>query len=119
VIAAKCHCGAVVVEVSRRPRSLTDCNCSICWRYGVRWAYYKESEVKVKAKPGATEKYNHGERSLNFVRCKSCGCVMYWRSRKRGASKHMGVNSRNFDVARMHGIPIRLLDGADTWKYLD
>jgi len=39
-LSGSCHCGAVVVNVARRPRQLTDCNCSICRRYGTLWAYY-------------------------------------------------------------------------------
>jgi hypothetical protein len=31
----------------------------------------------------------------------------------------MGVNARNFAPGDLGKIRIRLLDGADTWKYLD
>jgi hypothetical protein len=31
----------------------------------------------------------------------------------------MGVNARNFEPAALESVRIRLLDGADTWKYLD
>jgi hypothetical protein len=31
----------------------------------------------------------------------------------------MGVNARNFPPGDLGKIRIRLLDGADTWKYLD
>ena len=30
----------------------------------------------------------------------------------------MGVNMRNFDPAVLGPVRIRLLDGADTWKYV-
>ena len=39
MLTATCHCGAVGVDVPRRPRRLTSCNCSICRRYGTLWAY--------------------------------------------------------------------------------
>jgi hypothetical protein len=42
MLTASCHCGAVMVQVPRKPRSLTNCNCSMCRRYGVLWAYYKD-----------------------------------------------------------------------------
>lgn len=57
MLAATCHCGAVRVEVPRKPRRLTDCNCSICRRYVGLWAYYKASEVRVTSAPGATRDY--------------------------------------------------------------
>jgi hypothetical protein len=34
---ASCHCGAVLLEIARKPRQLTECNCSICRRYGGLW----------------------------------------------------------------------------------
>ena len=37
MLTATCHCGAVRVDVPRRPRSLTNCNCSVCRRYGTLW----------------------------------------------------------------------------------
>ena len=55
MLTGACHCGAVRVTIPRKPRAVTDCNCSICRRYGVLWAYYKLPTVSVEAKRGATE----------------------------------------------------------------
>ena len=118
MLTATCHCGAVRVQVSRRPDSLTDCNCSVCQRYGTRWAYYTEAEVRLEAEPDATEVYVCNGRELEFVRCRHCGCVVQWRMRERDASSRTGVNARNFPLADVAGIPVELLDGADTWQVL-
>jgi hypothetical protein len=109
----------VQIEVPRRPRRLTDCNCSICRRYGTRWAYYRSSEVRVIAARGATARYSWGERFLEFVRCATCGTVTHWQQRRRGTSERMGVNARNFDPAELGTVRVRRLDGAVTWKFLD
>jgi len=119
MIAATCHCGAVRVEVARRPRSLTNCNCSICRRYGTLWAYYKRSEVRVVSASGATQEYVWGDRTLKFVRCRSCGCVTHWEGVQPKEDGRMGVNARNFEPGALGSPRIRLLDGASTWKYLD
>ena len=118
MLSATCHCGTVRIEIPRRPRSLTNCNCSICRRYGTLWAYYPASEVRRSAPDGATEAYQWGDRQLQFVRCKTCGCVMNWEDVNPGASSRVGVNARNFDPAALGQVRIRLLDGADTWKVL-
>ena len=97
MLAATCHCGAVRVEVPRKPRRLTDCNCSICRRYGTLWAYYKASEVRVTSAPGATSDYCWGDKSLRFVRCGTCGCVTHWEPVRPEEGSKMGVNARNFD----------------------
>ena len=63
---ASCHCGAVRLELARRPRRLTDCNCSICRRYGALWAYYSRKTARVVE--GATSVYRWRHRALEFHR---------------------------------------------------
>lgn len=115
MLSATCHCSAVRVEIPRRPRSLTNCNCSLSRRYGTLWAYYPATQVRVT---GATSDYAWGDRRLRFVRCGSCGCITHWEHIVPTASARVGVNARNFDPAVLGPVRIRLLDGADSWKYL-
>jgi hypothetical protein len=119
MLTATCHCGAVRVEVPRRPRKLTNCNCSICRRYGTLWAYYKASDVRVIGAVGATSTYAWGDKSLRFVRCSTCGCITHWEPTHPKKDGKMGVNARNFEPGSLGSVRIRLLDGASTWKYLD
>lgn len=119
MLTATCHCGAVRIEIPRRPRSLTNCNCSICRRYGTLWAYYKASEVSITAAPDTLSDYSWGERSIRFVRCNTCGCVTHWEPMQIKEGSRRGVNARNFDPAALGEVRIRKLDGALTWKYLD
>jgi hypothetical protein len=114
-----CHCGAVSVEIPGPPETLTDCDCSICRRYGVLWAYYPASEVRVVAAPGATAAYAWGARSIQFVRCATCGCVMSWEPIGPEREDRMGVNARNFDPSQLGDFRIRRLDGVTTERYLD
>lgn len=118
-IVASCHCGAVRVTVPRRPRVLTDCNCSICRRYGVLWAYYKPAQVRSRAARGATESYAWGRENIRFVRCSSCGCVTHYERPGASPERRIAVNARCFDPSVIEGVRVRRLDGADTWKYLD
>jgi hypothetical protein len=119
MLSGSCHCGAVRIEVPRRPRSLTDCNCSICRRYGTLWAYYKATAVRVIAKPGAAKEYAWGRKKLRFVRCATCGCVTHWRPVRLIDGSQIGVNARMFEPDVVAGIRVRRLDGASSWRYLD
>lgn len=118
-LVATCHCGAVLLEVTHAPPELTDCNCSICRRYGVLWAYYEESSVRVNCAPGALATYAWGEKTIVFNHCKRCGCVTHYQSAAPADDSTVGVNARNFDPAVIANVRVRKLDGADTWKYLD
>ena len=115
MLTATCHCGAVRIEIPRRPRSVTNCNCSICRRYGTLWAYYPAAEVAVS---GRTAAYAWGDKALRFVRCAACGCITHWEAVAPGPRSRVGVNARNFEPQTLGAVRIRLLDGADTWKYV-
>jgi hypothetical protein len=101
------------------PRRLTDCNCSICRRYGALWAYYRNSEVSLKYRRRDVEAYVWGDRMLRFMRCKNCGCVLHHERARRRPDSTVGVNMRNVDPAVIAKVRIRRLDGAGTWQFLD
>ncbi len=112
MLTATCHCGAVEVDVPVPPAIVSDCNCSICRRYGVLWAYYPASQVRVRAAPGATHGYGWGRSVLRFVRCGRCGCVTHWERIVPVEGSKMGVNARNFPAGTLTGVPVEALDGA-------
>ena len=118
---ASCHCGAVRLEIARKPRSLTDCNCSICRRYGALWSYHVRKSVKVVCStPDALTAYSWRGKRLKFQHCTRCGCVVYHEpARERGDDATLGVNARMMDPADIADVRVRRLDGAKTWKYLD
>lgn len=118
MLTGSCHCGAVQVQVPRKPRRLTSCNCSICRRLGGLWGYYDRSTVKIVARQGAITHYVWGDRYLRLCRCAKCGCVTHWQPISRARSR-MGVNFRNFDPSVIESTRIRRLDGANTWRFLD
>jgi hypothetical protein len=118
MLKASCHCGAVTIQVPRKPRSITNCNCSMCRRYGVLWACYKDAEVRLEAAPDAVGRYAWGRKSQDFIRCRTCGCVMQWKKKVVGPKTWTGVNARNFEPEAIGKAKILLLDGANTWKYV-
>ena len=65
--------------------------------------------------------YSWRNRRFEFYRCATCGCITHYeRTSKRPDSSDMAaVNLRNIDDPRIVAdVPIRLLDGASTWKVL-
>jgi len=121
MLTISCHCGAIRLEFARRPRKLTQCNCSICRRYGAIWAYYRRKSVQVACRRSALAVYSWGHKGREFCRCKNCGSVTHYESaRKRtDGSDWLAINVRNIDDPELvAGLPIKMLDGASTWKVL-
>ena len=75
MLTGSCHCGAIQIQVERRPRRLTSCNCSICRRQGGLWGYYEPSKVKITARKEDIDRYVWGDKCLRLCRCATCGCV--------------------------------------------
>ncbi|KIW46981.1 uncharacterized protein PV06_02598 [Exophiala oligosperma] len=101
-IPSSCHCGAIKVTVPRLPQYTNYCQCTICRRYGVAWAYYHPDEVKIETKPDAiTRQYIWGDRTASFNFCDNCGCMCYWwplgPRPTDGEEYMMGVNTNNMD----------------------
>ncbi|MBU6445657.1 MAG: GFA family protein [Alphaproteobacteria bacterium] len=115
MIEASCHCGAVKIEVAHAPDTVTDCNCSICRRYGVLWGYYSPKDVRAT---GETDIYMWGNRSIEFHRCKTCGCVTHEAPVDKTRDR-MGVNARLLPPEILAPARVRHLDGAVTEAYLD
>jgi hypothetical protein len=118
LIESSCHCGAVRLAIDIAPTDVTDCNCSICRRYGTLWAYYPTARVRFVEPVGATDIYMWDDRAIEFHRCKTCGCVTHWSpvDPERGRT---GVNARLMEPEVLAAARVRRLDGAVTGKYLD
>ncbi len=57
-------------------------------------------------------------KSIAFVRCASCGCITHWRPLVPERGLRTGINARNFTPEQLGPVPIRLLDGAVTERYI-
>ncbi len=118
MIEGSCHCGAVRFRLSAMPQWMTRCNCSYCARVGGLWAHDDVQRVSVSYDQSDVIRYIHGDRTLAFISCKTCGCTTHWESLDPQATR-MAVNCNMANRQDIAGIRIRNFDGADTWAYLD
>jgi hypothetical protein len=114
-IEGTCLCGAVHVTVARKPHHVTQCNCTVCRKYGTLWAYYRRRAIEISGKRASFSRRRGG---LRFTRCVTCGCVVSW-ERERGPEARMAVNARLLDHAVIATVPISVLDGDGNWRVLE
>ena len=119
MLVGSCHCGAVTIELPSAPEKAIDCNCSLCRRLGATWAYYGFGTVKVTGHPENTESYIQGDKTLQTVRCSTCGCTTHWEPLPPKPEARHGVNLNNFDPELLQSVLVQRFDGADTWEFLD
>jgi hypothetical protein len=119
MLRASCHCGAVVLEADTPPLSVTSCNCSICRRLAVLYAYYTRAEARLVAGHDAIAIYQWGDRSIEFCHCRHCGCSTHYESVDKDADSRFAINARCFAPEDLEPLNVRHFDGANTWKYLD
>jgi hypothetical protein len=118
MLRASCQCGAVVLEAARKPRSLTQCNCSICRRYGALWAYYTRKTARLVEGRRASSFYSWRNHRIEFYHCKVCGCVTHYERAQKTPDSTFAINARTMDPRDVARIKIKMLDGASTWKIL-
>jgi hypothetical protein len=118
MIAGTCHCRAVGWQFAGTPESATACNCTVCRRYGVMWAYdYEGERIHVS---GKTQAYVWGDQSIGFHFCPSCGCVAYWRALQPGKDgrRRIAVNLRLAEPGSVATIIMDHFDGLITFDDL-
>lgn len=117
LISGTCHCGAVGWTFRGMPEGATACNCTVCRRYGVLWAYDYEGEGICVS--GATTTYIRGT-SVEFHFCPHCGCVAYWRAQSAQCDgrRRIAVNLRLTEPEPIAQVPIDHFDGLDKFDDL-
>ena len=118
-IVASCHCGTVRIDLPELPATVTECNCSICRRYGALWAYYTREQITLHAAANELASYSWGDRQIAFRHCGRCGCLTHYESVEQGPDGRFAVNARMLPPDLMAALTVRHFDGADSWRYLD
>lgn len=117
VIKGSCHCGSVDWQLEAEPITATSCNCTVCSRYGVLWAYGIEGQgIEVSDR---TNIYIPGAH-LGFHFCGNCACLAYWRTLNPGddGQHRVAVNLRLAELKAVSTVPIRHFDGLESYKDL-
>lgn len=112
MIVATCHCKAVKIEMSEKPESLTQCDCSICRRYAALWAYYTIASAHVTYEREAVGVYCWNDYDIGFVYCKTCGCLTHYEDSEKVGDYRIAINARMMDPSDIEGLVICEFDGA-------
>ena len=115
MLTLSCLCGSVHLSVEKQPEYVNECNCTLCSKAGVRWAYFHPSEVSVD---GTTRHYSREDKAEPAAQvhfCPTCGSTTHFNLTPEAAAKFgnslMGVNMRLADESDLAGVELRYPDG--------
>jgi len=116
-----CHCGAVGWTIRGHIPDATICNCTVCRRYGVLWAYgYDGEDIHVDDPQRVLTAYTRGSPSLSFNFCRVCGNLVSWRGLRpmEDGRTRIAVNLRLADPEDVAGIPLQRFEGLHSFADL-
>jgi hypothetical protein len=121
MITGQCLCGAARWTFDGNPGAVTACNCTLCRRYGVLWAYdYENGRIHVEGLTSTHTRAEFATPTIELHFCPTCGCLICWRGvrLKPDGRRRMAVNIRLAPPEDVAGLAVRRLDGLDSFQYL-
>ena len=109
-----CHCGRVRFEVlAPATLEVTDCNCSICSKYGYLHLIVPADRFKLLSGREALTTYSFNTHTAKHFFCSVCGVKSFYipRSHPDGIS----VNARCIDGDTIEAMSVKPFDGRD-WE---
>ncbi|MEZ5947169.1 MAG: hypothetical protein R3C04_10030 [Hyphomonas sp.] len=81
MIEGSCHCGKVQWTFEGDAGSVTACNCTLCRRYGVLWAYdYQNQRIRLTGETASYVRADQKDPQLEILFCPACAGVAAWRA---------------------------------------
>jgi hypothetical protein len=109
-----CHCGRVRFEVIAPAKlEITDCNCSICSKYGYLHLIVPADRFKLLSGRESLSTYSFNTHVAKHFFCSTCGVKSFYipRSHPDGIS----VNARCLDSDTIESMSVMPFDGQD-WE---
>ncbi len=121
MLTGSCHCGASGWALEGDPGSITACNCTLCRRYGVLWAYdYEGERINLTGLSATYKRADSADPSMEVHFCPTCAGVLAWRGLRLEADgrRRIAVNVRLAEPEAVAALAIDHFDGLDTFEDL-
>jgi hypothetical protein len=121
MITGTCHCGAGHWTLEGDPGSITACNCTLCRRYGVLWAYdYVDGRIRLAGPMNSYIRADEANPCLEILFCPTCANVFAWRGLQAGPDgrTRIAVNVRLAPPEAVADLPIEHFDGLNSFDEL-
>jgi len=113
-----CLCGAVRIEITEKPEYIYDCNCSLCWRSGAAWGYFKNADVSASGATVFFSRDDKAEAKTEVHSCPHCSTTTHWSftsgyKAENPSVDSIGINMKLFDPRELDGVEVRFPNGRE------
>ncbi len=117
MLTGTCHCGAAGWTLEGDPGPATICNCTLCRRYGVLWAYdYENERIRISGQSASYIRADEPDPCLEIRFCAACACVICWRGLQPDSKgrRRIAVNLRLASPEAVGDLPILRFEGLES-----
>jgi hypothetical protein len=106
-----CHCGQVRYECTTDLAMVTACNCSICTKKGLHFAFLPTHSFHLHAGEEALKEYLFNRRAIRHQICSECGVEVFAKGEKPDGTHVIALNVSTIDHIDLSKLTLTPIDG--------
>jgi hypothetical protein len=106
-----CHCGLVRYECTSDLAMVTACNCSICTKKGLHFAFLPPHSFRLDAGADALKEYLFNRRAIRHQLCSECGVEIFAEGKKPDGTRVIALNVSTIDQIDLSTLTLTPIDG--------
>jgi hypothetical protein len=106
-----CHCGLVRFECTTDLAMVTACNCSICTKMGLHFAFLAPSLFQLRAGEDYLQEYLFNKHEIRHQLCMDCGVAVFARGKKPDGTEVVALNVSCIDGIELANLTMTRIDG--------
>jgi hypothetical protein len=106
-----CHCGMVRFECTTDLARVTACNCSICTKKGLHFAFLPPMLFQLRAGEDNLKEYLFNKQEIRHQLCIDCGVEVFARGRKPDGTELVALNVSCIDGIELASVTMTPIDG--------
>ena len=106
-----CHCGMVRFECTSDLAMVTACNCSICTKKGLHFAFLPPTSFQLRAGGDVLKEYLFNQRAIKHQLCADCGVDVFARGKRPDGTEVVALNVSCIDGIELSKLAMTPVDG--------
>jgi len=106
-----CHCGLVRFECTTDLAMVTACNCSICTKKGLHFAFLPPANFQLRAGEDNLKEYLFNKHAIRHQSCRDCGVEVFARGSKPDGTEVVALNVSCIDGIELAKLTMTPVDG--------